>query len=549
MDYTSSCNDPFFRESGIFEEIIVTIREENKEGTFLGQSRALFSLINREPNIQAMLGFHCLNVSIAPSNDRIESCTIINHFRSIKYLHRAKYFIDCSDAGALSILGNVPGEYGNPVDLNNAPKEYSSCKCSIIIEIDSLPTPSKFTCPDWVKTQWEDNSSDARLAFVKSLEQNLCGFHLIEWDKETSSSLTPNELCWSAWDFIKNRSPMQDLSRNLFIKRIIPKRSVKCEFRGTGDYKLTEQDAALGKSFYDSVAVARCPISKSDSQKTSRINKVALPQPFEIPLRCLYSHKIKNLLWAGPHISCDKAISQSVEHPPTLSQLGIAAGYCASKSIFENRQPRTLVKEGHIESLKKDWEKKNHRTQLKTFNDEDNLTRLATVSASSTWHNKNIQELAVETGMATDACLIQFPITSNILKYINLYINFPETQKIDARLLQGSSQNPHIPGSCLQTDSLDIKKNGPQWIKIHFDAEIITNGYHFLEIRSEKKFCLLEGKFSPVGHLVQYPRKNFQLNSQNPYSEYCVKTAYSPFLIDLQLSKLIRSKKHMTPSN
>ena len=99
------------------------------------------------------------------------------------------------------------------------------------------------------------------------------------------------------------------------------------------------------------------------------------------------------------------------EHPPTLSQLGIAAIIVHPNQFFENRQPRTLVKEGHIESLKRLGEKNPNPTQ--NFNDEDNLTRLATVSASSTWYNKNIQEL-IETGMATDACLIQFPITSNI---------------------------------------------------------------------------------------------------------------------------------------
>lgn len=528
MDYTSSCNDPYFRESGIFEEIICVIREENKEGTFCGQSRALYSIISREPNITPMLGFNCLDVAISPSKDRIESCTIINHSRSIQYLHRAQYFIDCSNTGEFSKLGNAPGEYRNPVNLEKAKTEYECCKFSVVVEIDSSSTPSIFKCPDWVKMRWEENSSDARIAFVKSLEKKLCGFHLIEWDKVNSSYPNPNELCWSAWDFIKNRSPMQELSKNLFIKRIIPKTRTEATFRGIGDYLLTEEDATLGKSFYDSVAVARCPISKRNKQRAAEIIKLALPQSFEIPLRCLYSKKIKNLLWAGPHISCDEIISLSLAHPPTLSQLGCAVGYCASKSISKSRQPRTLAKEGRIEELKKDWEKKNHRTQRKTFKDEDNLIPLAKVSASTTWQNKDFHELVTETGRETDACLVQFPITSDSLESVSLLMKFSEIQKIDVRLLEGSPQNPNIPGSCLQTDILEIKETGDQRITISFETDIATNGYHFLEIRSDKKFCIVEGKNSPVGHLVQYPRKNLPLDAENPYSEYCVKTDYSP---------------------
>ena len=141
MDYTSSCNNPYFRESGIFEEIICIIREENKEGTFCGQSRALYSLISREPNITPMLGFNCLDVAISRSSDRIESCTIINHSRSIQYLHRAQYFIDCSNTGEFSKLVNAPGEYRKSMSFENAQSEHECYKFSVVVEIDSSPHP------------------------------------------------------------------------------------------------------------------------------------------------------------------------------------------------------------------------------------------------------------------------------------------------------------------------------------------------------------------------------------------------------------------------
>ena len=108
LDYASSCNDPFFRESGIFEEIITTnLRLGNKEGTFTGQARALLNLVKTEPNITTMLGCQCLEVTLILLKDRIDSCTIINHFNSCNFLHRAQYFVDCSNGGEFSKLANA----------------------------------------------------------------------------------------------------------------------------------------------------------------------------------------------------------------------------------------------------------------------------------------------------------------------------------------------------------------------------------------------------------------------------------------------------------
>ena len=98
--------------------------------------------------------------------------------------------------------------------------------------------------------------------------------------------------------------------------------------------------------------------------------KIVLPGSFEIPLRSLYSQKIKNLLWAGPQASFDHHVAQTVIHPPTLSQLGTAVGYCAAKCIIDKRLPRTLAKKGHIEALRNGLEKLNHKVNYFGIDDE-----------------------------------------------------------------------------------------------------------------------------------------------------------------------------------
>ena len=296
MDFSSSCNNPFFRESGIFEEIITALRCENKEGTFTGQARTLLSIVSKETNLTIKLGYNLLEVSPNSSKDRIEACTIIDHDNCAKYLHRAEYFIDCSETGELAKMANAPGEDRSPINPDLKKSANPLWSSSVLIEIDTAPEETPFQCPDWVSRKWEDNSVSARLSFMESLEKQLGGYHLLEWIGEGHQCPDANELCWTAWDYIKNRSPLKEAALDLFVKRIIPLKNPRFVFRGTGDYQITQEDLLKGNTFKDSVAVGRCPIQKDGTLSFSPREKFVLPDSFEIPLRSLYSQKIKNLL-------------------------------------------------------------------------------------------------------------------------------------------------------------------------------------------------------------------------------------------------------------
>ena len=329
-----------------------------------------------------------------------------------------------------------------------------------------------------------------------------------------------DELCWTAWDFIKNRSPLEEAAKNLFINRIIPLPNVS-KFRGSGDYQLSENDIYQLKTFEDSVAVSRAPFSSGKSTVTSMAGKIVLPGSFEIPLRSLYSQKIKNLLWAGPQASFDHHVAQTVIHPPTLSQLGTAVGYCAAKCIIDKRLPRTLSKKGHIEALRNGLEKLNHKVNYFGIDDELDLATQAKVSSSTTWSSKNIRELPRIPGLKTKACLIQFPVTSNTLEKISLLICSDANQRFTGRLLEGSGQLQEIPGNCLSTDTSESKEAGDRWISFHCSTKIVNKGWHFIELSSEQEFSVVEAENAPVGFLIQYPRKSLRVEGKNPYSEYC----------------------------
>ena len=147
-------------------------------------------------------------------------------------------------------------------------------------------------------------------------------------------------------------------------------------------------------------------------------------------------------------------------------------------------------------------------------------------SASTTWLNNGLYNLIKKAGKKTNACLLQFPITTERIESVRLMIHCAKKQNLHARLLQGSSENLYIPGSCLATDSCALNQEGDQWIVFQFGLEVKISGWHFLELSSEDEFSIIEGENAPVGHLVQYPRCTPALEIENPYSEYCPSINY-----------------------
>lgn len=528
FDVPLSTNNPFYRETGICEEILQCLREENTEGTYTGQARALYSLLSRYNEISISLGYHCLETVLNSSLNRIESCLLVNLDRGEKILHRSEYFIDCSEFAELAQVAKAPGEFHssfNPEDKVSLKRK----KQHLLFEIETSDHPLEFRCPDWIQAKWEDNALPAQISLMESLQENLLGVHRLEWIGENESFNTEDEICWIAWDYIKNRSPLKESAKNLFVQKISPLNLPNFSYRGIGEYTLSEADLTMGTSFDDSVAISRAPISPPHSSSFSSQEKIVLPNFFEIPLRSLFSSKIKNLFWAGNHISCDEFTSNCLSHPPTQSVMGAAVGFCATWCMKQNRLPHTLAKKGHIENLHQELRQRNHPFGKSPLSDEANLIRCGHIHASTTWGLNDLGHLPRFKGKPTRKCLLQLPILSDQVDRIRILMDCPELQDLDLRLLEGSQKNYHIPGPCIEVSSVRTEKSGNQWIEVKLDAEIRNPGWHFIEIQSPQEFIILEGKHAPVGHLILYPRNSISdAPASNPYCEYAVPINYSP---------------------
>ena len=154
------------------------------------------------------------------SEDRIDSCTIIDHLNSCKFLHRAEYFVDCSNGGEFSKLANVPGESRNPANTEPRKTVQNLFKSEVLIEIASSQNNLPFQCPDWINIRWENNLHLSRLSLMKSLEQQLCGFHRLEWISEDSNSPTPMNFAGQPGISLRTDQLQRGIT-GLFIKKLL----------------------------------------------------------------------------------------------------------------------------------------------------------------------------------------------------------------------------------------------------------------------------------------------------------------------------------------
>lgn len=522
FDLPGGCNSAFPRESGLLDEICHQLLAHNTEGTHAGQGRVLFSLLDNEPRVQVFTGVRVLEANLNSKGDKIEACLGICQSTGRRFLFKSEYFIDCSGSGNLSQLVGAPGEEG--IDLGeegSADSNPQMQRTVALVQIVKREKAVRFTCPSWVKIKWEENQLEPRLEWLESLNRSLLGYHHIEWvSSPCSRSPSSEEIAWAAWDFLKNRSLIQNASADLAIERISPIQLSKSGFRGHGDYQVCKEDFIEGKRFHDAVAVGRSPLQGAAPLLCSNRGKFALPQPFEIPLRALYSKKIRNLFWAGEHASVSFEASLNLGHTPTAAQLAIATGHCAAHCIQKKRLPRTLAKKGHIEDLRKSLELCNHRTGLTSLEDELNLSTLAKVTASSTWEEKNIRQLECKTGIKTDACLIQFPIQDAFIDGINITLSCENPLPLDARLLAGTLYDSNLPGDCLDACSYEVKEAGVHKISLDLKTSQKCTGWHFLEISSEVFFSVIEVKNPPVGLKVSYPQEVTSSGASNSFSNY-----------------------------
>ena len=521
------------RDSGLINELWEKLFKYNDEGTFVGQSRVLLDWVHSELRVRLFLKTELQSVEV--TKGKIERILTKESSGNIHQAFLAKYFIDCTGRGKIAELANIPGEKG--VDQKEQflhakadSAHLNEVSLATLVRIEKSDRKTDFVSPDWVKIKWEDNQITARLNLMESLDSDLAGDHLIEWEGISSDkNLDSFSVAFAAWDFLKNRSPIKDVIANYRLVNVSEDLVRPLAFRTEGMSKINLEDLAGDSFSANSIAIARIPIPQNFSRLLSLQDTLPLTKPFSIPFGALYTNFCKNLFLVGSSASSSELASRSLGLPSCVAQMGTACGMIASICIEKNRLPKTLASKGYFDELERRFYRRNHASSTSGYEDSDNLATEAKVSASSTLNNWPNTTSPVGQTLITKRCLLQFPVTSGKIEKLRFHTNSKVEQSLSLKLFEGTGFQKSIPGSCLLSDSIRVneKTNLVEWIS---GIQECRNGWYFLEIISEFGIEVALHDNGPVGYVFHSKRTTTPGSKTKYLSDYEALITQTPAL-------------------
>ncbi len=364
------------REGGIIEEIFLENFYQNPSHKYSIWDSVLYEKAMAEKNLTLLLNTSCFDATM--DKNRIVSIKAWQSNAETFHSIAATYFADCSGDSILAPLSNAKYMYGREAkkDFNESiPPDVADKKTmgmSCIFQIRETDHKVDFTPPSWAYKY----ESDADLPYKDHDKNN--NFWWIElggeWDCIHDTDRCRDELlkiCYGVWDHMKNYGDHDVANWELEWIGFLPgKRESR---RYVGKYVVNQNDVESEGRFEDVVAYAGWPMDDhfpagfnySNSHPT--IYHYA-PSPWGLPLRCMISENIENLVFAGRNISITHAALSSARVMATCSILGQALGTAVAEAINCNCK----VENVDIQALQQ------------TLMEDD---------CYIPWHNRNIPEL------------------------------------------------------------------------------------------------------------------------------------------------------------
>ena len=329
------------RESGIVEELMLENYYQNPGLKFSLWDSVLYQTAMAEENLTLLLNTTCLDATM--EGDRIVSIKAWQSNAETFHEIKATYFADCSGDSILAPLSGAEYTYGReaksqyderiPPDVADRKTMGMSC----LFQIRETDQRVDFTPPSWAYRY----ETDADLPYKDHDRGN--NFWWIEvggeWDCIHDTDRCRDELlkiCYGVWDHMKNHGDHGVENWEIEWIGFLPgKRESR---RYIGKYVVTQNDVEAEGHFDDLVAYGgwtmddHFPQGFYYTQGHPTIHHPA-PTPWGLPLRCMISKNIQNLVFAGRNISVSHAALSSTRVMATCAVLGQALGTAVAQAI------------------------------------------------------------------------------------------------------------------------------------------------------------------------------------------------------------------------
>lgn len=395
------------RETGILNELLLenayfpNFSNPNTSQGFSGSvwDLVLRTAIKKEKNITLLMN----TVAKLPETEggRIRSIVAEQYSTETEWRIHGTMFLDCSGDGRVAFESGAQYIHGQEAqsqydeDLAQQEADSHTMGSSIYIRARDAGRPMPFKAPEWAYVferdedfcrGWADCPHD-----IKMLTGYPGGYWWLEYGGEFNTiddaEFIHDELLRYAvgvWDHIKNHGNHGAENYVLDWLGIIPGKRESRRFMG--DYVLRQSDLEDLKIFKDTVAYGGWNIDVHfphgiSGRGLSYWHGKDLDGRYGIPLSCLYSRNIDNLMFAGRNISASHIALGSTRVMATCALMGQAIGNAAALCLKYDKTPRE-IRNHHINELQRNLLLQDVYLPGFQLDDTGNLARQASPSAS-----------------------------------------------------------------------------------------------------------------------------------------------------------------------
>ncbi|MBU0478258.1 FAD-dependent oxidoreductase [bacterium] len=475
-------------ETGIIEELLLESWYRDPLRSFCMWDTILWEWIKKEPKLTLFLNSSAQDV-IMESKKRIKSIKVIQSSTEKKFTLTSDIFIDCSGDGLIAYKSGAKYRMGR-----EGKKEFRESFApdkpdkfllgsSLLFVAKDFGHPVPFTPPFWAKDFPRDEDIPFRIH--KDIRDGYWWIayggmrDTIKDNEEIRDELL--KILFGIWDHIKNHGQHGAENYALdWIGKVPGKRESR---RFMGDYILTQKDVQKSSSFKDAVAYGGWAIDLHFPEgiycKEGPSNRptIRLTGPYSIPLRCLYSQNIQNLMFAGRNISVSHVALGSTRVMLTCAVEGQAVGTAAYLCRKYHAFPRDIYQK-HIGELQQQLLKDDCYIPHLRNNDESDLARFAKVETSSSLELKGITSADSSRPLNTPQAEI-IPVSQEQIEKISLLLesSLAENAKIKLHFRKAQSLWDFNSGEEIVSVSTEVPARQRSWVTFALNQKITPGLY------------------------------------------------------------------------
>lgn len=509
-------NNRWAREGGIIDELLVENMWRNPEGNPVIFDSIMLEMVRKEPKIVLLLNtaIHELEMQ----NGLVERVRGYNSQNQTAYILEAPLFVDASGDGILGFLAGAEFRMGaearSEFDEGMAPEteEHSLLGHSLYFYSRDTGHPVRYVPPAFAL---QDITRIPRYRDIRVSESG-CRLWWLEYGGSLDTVGQTEEIKWElwavaygVWNHIKNSGEFPD-AENLTLEWMgtIPGKRESRRFMG--DVILTQNDIVQQKTFPDAVSFGGWAIDlhPSDGVFSAKpgCTQYHAKGVYQIPFRTMYSRNIPNLFLTGRLISATHIAFGSTRVMATCASNGQAVGMAAVICTKFGLQPRDLLAPERMHQLQQDLLLAGQHIPGVVFHADQDLSRNASVSASSSLMLRELPRSGELTEERSVALLI--PFLQGAVPSLSLYARVERAATLRAELWTSERRGNTTPDLRLSTLDVSLPSGDLVEVPLEFPVTLSAPAHYFVIVPMQPGIRLHLSKAQLPGVLTVSQKMN-----------------------------------------